>query len=260
MTLQGWSRLVLPGLLAVSGCAPLLPTKSADHTATVQFLSPGSESECVILRAHCDRVVLLLLNRRPRLEGLPEYLSRRGLSQVSDTVFLATPDAPPIFPEGVDWGTVWCSEAALPVLDRALWGDGDPPPARAVTQEVQLEIPGVVLRLLPTGASDQAEGHLVADLRHSGNRIVLVPAPAARAGLEIAGAEVPIDLLGLLPSERIPGLRLLPGMKDCRILVRGPGDLSDDRALYILSDRKRLVFQSTDDGLAALGQAHDFDT
>ena len=260
MRLRGWSRLVLPGLLALSGCTSLLPTKSAEHTATVQFLSCGTESEYVVLRAHGDRVVLLFLNRRPRLDGLREYLSRRGLSKVSDTVFLATPDAPPIFPEGVDWGAVWCSEAARSVLDQALWSGQDAVPSRTVTQVVQLEIPGVRLRLLPVAQTAQAEGHLVADLRHAGNRIVLVPAPAAQSDLETAAAEAPIDLVGLLPKQRIADLRLLPGMKDCRILVRDAADLGDDRATFILQDRKRLLFQSTDDGLADLGQSHDYDT
>ena len=252
--------LPLLPLQGLFGCAPLWPTKSAQHTATVQFLSSGDESECVLLRAHGDRVVILFLNRQPRLDRMPEFLARRGLSRVDDTVFLITPLEPPHFPAGVEWERVWCAPATGLLLARATWPEGQIGTMHSVNEPTYLEIPGLMLRLQPLGESGFSSDSLLADLRHAGNRIVLVPLPSAQDDLRTAAAEAPIDLVGLLPSARIESVRALPGLRNTRILVSGTHPETSAGDTLILPDRKRLLFQSTGDGLTSLGQAHDFDT
>lgn len=253
------NHYLLP-LLALLGCAPLWPTKSAEHTATVQFLSSGVESECVILRAHGDRVVMLFLNRRPQLEGMPEFLARRGLSRVDDTVFLIAPVEPPRFPAGVEWGQVWCAPKVQELLSRATWPEGQTAVVRIVSEATQLEIPGLKVRLLPSSDEPGAAGRLLADLRHAGNRIVLLPIQSAPDDLRRAAAEAPIDLIGLLPSSKVESVRALPGLKDTRILVRGTAPDGSSGDTLFLPDHTRMLFQSTGDGLTSLGQAHDYDT
>jgi hypothetical protein len=252
--------LLLLLLVGPAGCAPLWPTKSAEHTATVQFLTQEDESECVILRAHGDRVVILFLNRRPDLARMPEYLAPRGLARVDDVVFLTTPREAPRFPAGIEWGRAWCAPLAEDLLLRATWPKGQRAEVRAVRQATPLEIPGLALLLRPSGDDQDGQHRLLADLRHAGNRIVLVPIPSAGTDLRTAAAEAPIDLVGLLPPAKIEDLRALPGLRNARILVRGADPDTFTRDTLHLPDRKRLLFQSTGDGLTTLGQAHDVDT
>ncbi len=257
-------RATCAGLLlaALPACSGLWPVRAPERLTTVQFLSPEKDSECAVLRSHGDRVVVLFLTDQPRPAALPRFLAARGLSRVDDVVFTVAPRSALAFPEEVAWGRFWCPAAAVPVVAQCRAGRGLHGPQVVTPGSVaELDVPGVTLRLVPCGAGGE---RLLADLRHAGNRMVLLPlSPAAPEDLQAAAAEPAIDLLGLLPAEKVEPLRGLPALSQSRILVQGGAASAAAGAAestILLGDGGRVLFQSAGSGLVRLRVASDSDT
>lgn len=249
----------------LAACGSLLPEKVAERLATLQFLSSGDGSECVILRAHGDRVVLFVLDGEPRLDGIPDYLKARGLAGADDVVFLASPTTPPRFPSGAAWRRVHCARGAEAVLREALAvaaaGGGPSIQLEVVTGPKSLDIPGLDLELAPCagpavaspGGGAPPGAGLLADLRHAGNRVVLLPvAEIAPQEVRDALAGERVDLVGLLPAGRLAALRELPGLKDSKVVVRSGTPLAAGETALLLAGRERLLIRSAADGLTVL--------
>lgn len=258
----GFPRAALLALLlALPSCGGLWPGRAPERLTTVQFLSPEKDSECAVLRSHGDRVVVLFLTDQPRPAVLPRFLAARGLSRVDDVVFTVAPRQALAFPEETAWGRFWCPAAAVPVVAQCRAGRGaHGPQAVAQGSVAELDVPGLTLRLVPCGAGGS---RLLADLRHAGNRVVLLPlSPAAEEDLRAAAAEPAIDLLGLLPAEKVEPLRGLPALNQSRILVQGgaAGAPGAAESTILLGDGGRVLFQSAGSGLVLLRVANDSDT
>lgn len=252
---------LLAALVLSQGCTSLLPSKSAERLATVQFLAPGEDSECVILRAHGDRIVVLFLDQRPWLDGIQDFLARRGLSRIDDVVFLTRPSQPPTFPSGVTWSRVWGPPEATELLRQAARDARPRLESVAVVASTDVKIPGLELRLIPRMNGSEPIGGLMVDLRHAGNRILLTPRDGfSDDHLRSILASSSVDLLGLVPGDWIGSVSDHPELKNSGFLVHTGAPVVEHPAAILLEQNKRLLFQSAADGLVHLGPAFQLDT
>lgn len=240
-----------------TGCS-LLPLPSRiDRAATVQFVAAGAEEEYALLRSQGDHVVLVFLSADPPVAEAAAFLKSRDLADVDAAIFTVAPREPVLLPQGVSWWRVRVPAAGGDRVRAPARRDGGNPDVRAVAAIDSLEIAGLSLRLLPAAGSRQ---YLLVDVRNCDDRLLLGPTAlmdAADVGAAAAGSA--IDLIGLLPPDKIRDLRGVKGLEGSRVLVRGAAPAGDPAAIP-LADDHRVLFESGRDGLVSLGPSQSTDS
>ncbi len=232
-----------PALLAacaLAACSPIAIDKRADHMATLLFTGLDAADGAIggaklaLLRSAGDELTVVALTPEPDLTELGPLLAERGLARIQALVLALPPAAIPRLPSGIDVRTTYAPAGATC------------PGAAIVAAPMVLRLSGLEIGLSPCGGDGGARG-IAVEIRHGGNRMLLVPdvAGAANEIAKRAGTgSGRVDLLGVVSRGTLDSLRDVGSLERAQVVLADAGRGSGPFDTVSLADSRRVLFQS----------------